>query len=349
MGLGLQNAIGLRTMVKSDQDRIEREFLNELKLRAAALQEKELSERSRLADARLGEDTRQFDVSTTQQGSQFDRRLGEDTRQFDVTTTQRGDQFNRRLGEDTRQFDAALGQRGDQFDRRLTFDRDELAQRGDIAGKELGLRRLAFDAGGPQRIADVDETKARTRKLNFDVQGSGTGDQSAKARQVLDMLDLADQTVDRLETAPGKAGAVGFSFQSLMGLLDKPISGTQASDYRRHIDTLKTRLTLPKLDVMKGLGPMSEKEFTAVGDSVTALSHNMSEEEFDRELAQIKANMVEARRKIALAAGGGASDDKTVSDADIAAIVADKLARGIRTSIEQERERATAAGYRIIR
>lgn len=108
----------------------------------------------------------------------------------------------------------------------------------------------------------------------------------------------AKQLADVLADAGG-TGAVGAKGPaSLFGYLDKPMAGTAAADYVSYIDTLKSQLTLPKMEFFKGLGAMSDREFKTLGDSITALNRNMSESTFKKELASVKTTLGAVRARL---------------------------------------------------
>lgn len=116
------------------------------------------------------------------------------------------------------------------------------------------------------------------------------------------MLDSSLTTIRRLKEAPGMSGAVGAKGPtSLFGLMGKPMAGSDASNYVSHIEALKSQLTLPRMEMMRGLGAMSDREFKTLSDSATALNRDMSEAEFMRELGHIETALGAVRARM----GGG--------------------------------------------
>jgi hypothetical protein len=127
-------------------------------------------------------------------------------------------------------------------------------------------------------------------------------------RRIESMLDIASQTRQTLASLrdhAGFAGAVGF--KGPIGSITGAIPGTPEADFVAIFDTLRSRLTLPRLEMMRGLGAMSEKEFKALSDAATSLSRDMSETGFRKELWTIETtlNDVEAKLKQRLNAGAG--------------------------------------------
>lgn len=108
----------------------------------------------------------------------------------------------------------------------------------------------------------------------------------------------ADKLVDRALTAitdlrgtSGQGGAIGGGFQKTFLRKDTPEAGTKAASYLAKLDQVKALLSFPDLENMKGLGPMSEREFSAVQAAAGALNKDMSEAEFEAELTRIESRL----------------------------------------------------------
>lgn len=173
--------------------------------------------------------------------------------------------------------------------------------------KQLAQSQTQPEAMGP--VADMvlqnpdllkDFTPKERGKILTHIATNNQGELPNKRREsMLSMLDATDQTIAQLETMPGMTGAVGAKGPaSAFGWLERPMAGTAAGDYRSYIDTLKSQLTLPRMELMRGLGAMSEKEFKTLGDSATALSHDMSEKAFTTELGRIKSTLSGVRERL---------------------------------------------------
>ena len=133
------------------------------------------------------------------------------------------------------------------------------------------------------------------------------------------LITQALDTIGKLKEMPGKSGAVGAKGpMSLFGYLDKPMSGTNAGDYREILDTLKAQMALPKLEVMRGLGQMSNKEFDTVQKAATALSERLSEDRYGVELADLERGLNESLLAIngGAPAGAGGGGGTTVQAPD---------------------------------
>jgi hypothetical protein len=264
--------------------------------------------------------------------------LRENQRQF-------GEQLGlnvKKLGEDTRQFDTKLGEDQRQFDTGLGFKREESAreqgntergfglkerqlteeERANRAGEGIARSRIGASGGGTKDKAQLDAVADmvlqnpdllkdftptdRSRILGHIATNKEGALPNKRAESMRSMLDTTLDTIGRLETMPGLKGAVGAKGpMSLFGLLEKPMAGSSAGDYAAHVDTLKSQLTLPRMEMMRGLGAMSDREFKTLSDSATALSRGLSEAEFVRELGNIKAALTGVRERMGGAAGAG--------------------------------------------
>ncbi len=121
--------------------------------------------------------------------------------------------------------------------------------------------------------------------------------------QFAGVIDKGIETVELLKKMPGKSGAVGAkNASSLFGLKDRPLPGTPEADYRLKVDQLISLLTMPELEMMKGLGAMSDREFSTLSRAATALSTEGSEAGYDAELKRVEevfANMKKRRENSA--------------------------------------------------
>lgn len=250
------------------------------------------------------------------------KKLGEDTRQFDT-----------KIGEDRRQFDTGLGfkqseatreqgntERGFGLkERQLTEE-----ERSNRAGEGIARSRIGAAGGGtkdatqlgaisemvlqnPDLLKDFTPTD-RSRILGHIATNKEGALPNKRAESMRSMVDTSLDTIQRLKTMPGLAGAVGAKGpMSLFGLIEKPMAGSSASNYVSHVDALKSQLTLPRMEMMRGLGAMSDREFKTLSDSATALNRDMSEAEFVRELGNIEKTLTQVQQRLGSGAapGGG--------------------------------------------
>lgn len=99
------------------------------------------------------------------------------------------------------------------------------------------------------------------------------------------IIEAAANALKNVRNHPGLPGAVGMKGpSSAFGLFNNPISGTDARDFVNYFDQLKSSLTLSRLDILRGLGHMSDTEFATAGKSATSLDRSMQEGTFAGEL-----------------------------------------------------------------
>lgn len=200
---------------------------------------------------------------------------------------------------------------GAQFDAAHTPDRIRLgaqaaganagavatAQQAAATGDTSGLDGLADMVLSNPDLLDKFTPTQRGAILGHIAQSGGTIATKRDAAMNA-MIDQAQETITNLKTLPGMSSAVGAQGPaSFFGLLGAPLPGTAAADYVRYVDTLKSQLTLPRLDVLKGLGRVTDREFKALSDAVTALDRRMSEGQFKKELATIEMNLAGVRSR----------------------------------------------------
>lgn len=117
-------------------------------------------------------------------------------------------------------------------------------------------------------------------------------------RMAEDALNTIKYLKDNLNITGGGSGAVGAKGPtSLFGILKEPVAGSQAANYLDYINTLKSQITLPNLDILRGLGRVTDREFKALHDSMTALNPNMSEAQFGKELDKIEGALTSIRSR----------------------------------------------------
>lgn len=314
-GLGLEKII---------EQRLVREKFDELKRQAAAeesFRQQQLAQQAELTRARMAQEGQQFGETMGLNRA----KLGEDTRQFDVTTGENRRQFD--TGLEFKRGEATREQRNTERgfglkERQLTEE-----ERANRAGEGIARGRVSGGANAksseqlgaladmvlqdPELLKNLPPTD-RSRVLAH----IGTSKEGAlpnkRAESMRSMLDASLSTITRLKEPSGMAGAVGAKGpMSLFGLMEKPMAGSSAADYATHVDALKSQLTLPRMEMMRGLGAMSDREFKTLSDSATALNRDMSEAEFARELGNIERTLTQVRERMAGGAAGGGSAGPT--------------------------------------
>lgn len=134
--------------------------------------------------------------------------------------------------------------------------------------------------------ADIDKIKSEMITKGL----PATTQNIAKVEASQSVYDLANE----LKTLAGKGGAVGFGIKkSIVGSIPfvegTAIAGTERANYEAKFKQLKDTLASANLDKLKGA--MSDKDIEFLRNIGTALSLDMSEESFDKELEKVAQTM----------------------------------------------------------
>lgn len=113
-----------------------------------------------------------------------------------------------------------------------------------------------------------------------------------------DILQTTSQSLqelnDMVNNDNGFSGAVGAKgISSLFGLKSTPIPGTAAANFDAKLNQVKNDVILPNLNLLHGLGRVTDREFQALTSAVTSLSTNLSEDAFKSELKNITDRIAE--------------------------------------------------------
>jgi hypothetical protein len=164
------------------------------------------------------------------------------------------------------------------------------------AGSMAGVAKMVID--NPDLLAQLNPT-ARTAVLQEIARG---GDEFRPGKQkLLDrILQETEDAIAALQQHPGRAGGVGMPSIMDPGSLPRMVgmgatAGSDAAGFSKALDNVKSLLTVPRLDLMRGLGPMSEREFAAMQASATKLDPSLKETEFIAELQRLLESTQTAR------------------------------------------------------
>jgi hypothetical protein len=217
----------------------------------------------------------------------------------------------KKLGEDTRQFDVSTGENRRQFDTGLEFKKGESVreQGNKDRGFDLDERQLG-EAGRHNRAIEglagqrVDATGAKVDQAR--------NERAEKARA---MMTTALATIRRLRGdddkgnkgtgAAGFTGAVGAKGpMSAFGLMERPMAGSSAANFASEFDTLKSQLTLPELEKMRGQGALSDRDVAMLSSGATSLSRAQDETAFLAELNRLYDGLSATLNAMPQAGGG---------------------------------------------
>lgn len=190
-----------------------------------------------------------------------------------------------------------------QADRKfLEIERPESRSRVNLTGAQTGEVNARTGLVGAQTgnvILQRNKNSPLSPGYVKPAAAAAAADPTEGPRQVLAVLDILDKH-------PGMSGAIGAKGpMSAFGYMDKPIGGSDAAGYVSQVDRLKSLITIPQLKNMKGLGAMSDKEFSTMQASAAALSRDMPESDFRKELARIREVMASVLAKSGGAPAGG--------------------------------------------
>lgn len=158
---------------------------------------------------------------------------------------------------------------------------------GDYLKNELLKQQIATEkAQKAKYYADIDKIRSEMNTKGL----PATTANLAKVEASQSTYDLARE----LKTLEGKGGAVGFGlkktvFAKIPGVDETPIAGTDRANYEAKFKQLKDTLASANLDKLKGA--MSDKDIEFLRNIGTALSLDMSEEAFDKELDKVANTM----------------------------------------------------------
>lgn len=145
---------------------------------------------------------------------------------------------------------------------------------------------------GKSKLGDIPASQAGLKNLVQQGLAVTNGDTS-------DILTTTQQSIqelnDMVDKNHGFTSAVGVNVPNPLGVFTDPldqigfknISGTQSADFTAKLNQVKNDVVLPNLKLLKGVGRITEKEFTALNDAITALSPSLSEGQFKKELATL--------------------------------------------------------------
>jgi hypothetical protein len=181
-------------------------------------------------------------------------------------------------------------------------------------GKEAGQAAAAESASGALKaLADAERVKANEQIRVNNARPRADDAKSGPASEMAATVKAqALATVRKLKTMAGRTGATGLkNASSLFGLLNEPIAGTDEADFVSELNTLKARLTLPQLQMMKGMGALSDMEGQRIERAVSSLNRNMKDTTFLAELDAIEQALT----------GGNAMQPMTSRDATSSPVI----------------------------
>ncbi len=175
----------------------------------------------------------------------------------------------------------------DYKERQLKHSAANTTKDNELASAKFELGKTKTEAEMARKAVDVNEVTA----------------QSDESVALIDqMIGSEDGKVPRHPGFGGFVGAKGPS--SLFGILDKPISGTDAAGFSALFDQVKGGAFLEAVQKMKGTGALSDTEGKAAAGAVTRMQASQNEQEFQRAASEFRTIIKNRKgRVIAKAAG----------------------------------------------
>ncbi len=142
----------------------------------------------------------------------------------------------------------------------------------------------------------------------LNVGGNSTTDILKTTKTSLDELNSMVTNNNGFTAAVGLKGIMSNPLGSLsFGAFGKPIPGSPAADFDAKLTQAKNDVILPNLNLLHGLGRVTDREFQALSSAVTALSTDQSETAFKASLKDITDQINEKMNTMGLDKGQGST------------------------------------------
>lgn len=180
------------------------------------------------------------------------------------------------------------------------------------------------------KLKELKEKQLANEERQFQIK-------KAKSDSAQSVVDAGGSTLDlisKIEEHPGFDSAIGAKgVSSLYGLLDEPISGSDAAGVSALIDTLDAQNFLAAIGEFKsagGSGSLSDNEGKKLGAAISSLTRSQSEADFKKSLKVIKGlvekQMSKAKPEIEKRFSlDGASIDGSSGDIDLSKLSLEEL------------------------
>lgn len=202
-------------------------------------------------------------------------------------------QFERQNMESDRQYALSRAAAGRAGGNAAQGKLDDLLTR--AAARQSGGREWAVEVASQYGVDPAQVAKLTARdgwEASYGGRVTIDPKEVKAAQSAVNQSYEAANSLVRLSEMAGMKGAVGAKgISSLFGIKDKPIAGTNAAGYVAQLDQVKSLLTLPEMQHLKGLGAMSDREFATLSSAATSLSLDMSEKDFKHEVGRVRESL----------------------------------------------------------
>jgi hypothetical protein len=180
-------------------------------------------------------------------------------------------------------------------------------------------------AAGTAKLSDVPNNLLNSVSQGLAATHGSADDIVATTKQSLQELQTM---VDNNQGFTSAVGAKGLS--SFFGIKGSPLAGSAAANFDAKLKQVVNDVVLPNLKVLHGLGRVTDREFQALSNSVTALGTNLSETQFKTELKDITDRVNQAQNATPQGVSVQTPDGQTHTFPDQKSADAFKQAAGIK-------------------
>lgn len=151
---------------------------------------------------------------------------------------------------------------------------------------------------GTAKLSDITGNPTLKNLVSTALASSGATGSQALLSTTQESLKELENLVTKNIGFTGAVGAKGIT--SLFGLKGSPLAGTAAANFDAKLKQVKNDVIIPNLNLLHGLGRVTDREFQALSSAITSLSPDLPEGDFKTELN----NLITRIDKLATTANG---------------------------------------------
>jgi hypothetical protein len=179
---------------------------------------------------------------------------------------------------------------------------------------QLAVTKRGQDISAATARRGQDMTNARMSEQNQIARDQRQAQQDLQNQDALASFDETITAAEELKNHPGLNTAVGVKgFTGVMPTWLTP--GTNATNFKAKLETFQSKLFLPMVSKLKGMGQLSDAEGKKLTAAAGALNRDMSEVEFKAEVDKIITSLTAARNRKAGATQQGGGEIQILRDA----------------------------------
>lgn len=200
---------------------------------------------------------------------------------------------------------------------KFSFARDQALKKG--ASDDDYAPFALMVAKQPDLVSSLSPTE-RAKVLKYIASNQSGEFQSAKDQTSISMIDEALQTIQTLKTGKGMRGAIGApslsepgSFGRLIPGMGGSLPGSNPAGYEEDLKKLKSQLTLPRMDYLRGMGHASDADVRMLTESASSLGSRLGEAKFVSELEKQEQRLTALKEKVLARSGATATPNGTIN------------------------------------